>query len=230
MTVYPSGEEILIVGSLACGFAVQVGEPSQFEANVIRPSTSAFGQDAYPTAWEKAAALLHSFATTQTLVDGNKRTAWAACWLLLRLNDAVGSLQGKVDADSAEEFVLGVAAGDKDITEIADGLRRFVQPQLGHYGHLPDGFQLTSSLNEVCGVLLGNGELPDGTRLVYQYMTASDGTPLEIVLTPEQAQEFAEALLQASERNPGSSEATRVSIPVAGFVRHQDIHDFFDRM
>jgi death-on-curing protein len=75
MTVYPTSEEVLLVGSIACGFNVEVGEPAQFAANIARPATSAFGQEAFRTHWDKAAALLHSFATTQTLIDGNKRTA-----------------------------------------------------------------------------------------------------------------------------------------------------------
>lgn len=72
MTLYLRGDEILLVGSIACGFDVHVVEPAQFKANVNRPATSAFGHDAYPTLRDKAAALLHSFVTTQTLPDGNK--------------------------------------------------------------------------------------------------------------------------------------------------------------
>lgn len=140
MTLYLRGDEILLVGSIACGFDVHVVEPAQFKANVNRPATSAFGHDAYPTLWDKAAALLHSFATTQTLLDGNKRTAWAASWLFLGLNDVVGPHQGSVDADLAETLVLGVAAGDKEIPEISDCLQQFVHPQLGRHDHLPDGF------------------------------------------------------------------------------------------
>jgi len=48
------------------------------EAAVLRPQSSAFGEDAYPTIHEKAAALLHSLARNHPFVDGNKRTALAA--------------------------------------------------------------------------------------------------------------------------------------------------------
>jgi death on curing protein len=48
-----------------------------------RPRTSAFGDDAYPTFVEKAAAVMHSVARNHALVDGNKRLAWSAtaCFL-----------------------------------------------------------------------------------------------------------------------------------------------------
>lgn len=55
-------------------------------AGVIRPQTSAFGEDAYPLLHDKAAALLHSLARTQPFVDGNKRTALAALEAFLNLN------------------------------------------------------------------------------------------------------------------------------------------------
>lgn len=48
------------------------------QSAVFRPQTSAFGEDAYPTIHEKAAALLHSLARNHPFIDGNKRTAWAA--------------------------------------------------------------------------------------------------------------------------------------------------------
>ncbi|MFZ2237983.1 MAG: Fic family protein [Gordonia amarae] len=223
MTIYPSGEEILIVGSIACGSQVVVGEQGQFEANVNRPATSAFGADAYPTAWDKAGALLHAFATTQCLLDGNKRTAWASAWLLLRLNTAVGTLVGSVDPEAAEGFVLRVAAGSVDVPEIADCLRGFAHPQLGISGKLPDGFRLTTPLEDVDGMLIGQGSLPDNTELIYLYMTAQDGTPSEMLFTPEQARETArvfERIADGDVNDPGT-----LQLAVSAYVRHHDLHD-----
>lgn len=222
MTVYLTGDEILIAGSIACEKQVAIRDAAQFEANVNRPSTTAFKQEAFPTAWDKAAALLHSFATTQALVDGNKRTAWASAWLFLRLNNAVGSLEKEVNADEAERFVEAIAAGEKEIPEIADGLRRFVRHQLGSYGSFPDGFQLTGPLIEIGDLLIGNGVLPDGTPLVYTYMTTSNNTPWEMVFTPEEARIFAEALISVHEAK-ATAERT-IKVPVSGILHHQDIH------
>lgn len=48
------------------------------DSAVMRPQASAFGEDAYPTLHEKAAALLHGLARNHPFVDANKCTAWAA--------------------------------------------------------------------------------------------------------------------------------------------------------
>ena len=84
MTEFPTGVEILIAAEYACGFRPIVRDPGLFESSLVRATATIFGADAYPTVWDKAAALLHSFVTTQSLADGNKRTGWAACWLLSR--------------------------------------------------------------------------------------------------------------------------------------------------
>jgi death-on-curing protein len=80
-----------------------------------RPQTSAFGEDAYPTFAEKAAALMHSIARNHALVDGNKRLAWAATRVFCLLNGR--DLEFTVD--EAEALVLGVAMGDLDVPVLA---------------------------------------------------------------------------------------------------------------
>lgn len=84
-----------------------------------RPRTSVFGRDAYPSLAAKAAALLHSLARNHALVDGNKRLAWAATRVFCLLN-------GKnltYEIDDAETVVLAVAAGDRDVPELAEWIR-----------------------------------------------------------------------------------------------------------
>jgi len=93
---------------------------------VQRPRSSAFGEDAYPGLYEKAAALLHSIAGNHSLVDGNKRTGWAAAMVFLDLNGL--RLMERLDEDKAEAFVLDVAQSRLEIHEIADILASFVEP------------------------------------------------------------------------------------------------------
>lgn len=71
-----------------------------------RPRVSAFGDDAYPTVHDKAAALLHAVARNHALVDGNKRLALAATLAFLGIN----GLRLTLDNDGAYE--LAVAAGE----------------------------------------------------------------------------------------------------------------------
>ncbi|HEV2058212.1 MAG TPA: Fic family protein [Solirubrobacteraceae bacterium] len=80
-----------------------------------RPQTTVFGEDAYPTFADKAAALMHSIARNHALVDGNKRLAWSATRVFCLLNgrDIVFGV------DEAEALVLALAQGDADVPEIA---------------------------------------------------------------------------------------------------------------
>lgn len=56
------------------------------ESAAGRPFHSAFGQDAYPTLVEKAAALFHSLIANHPFHDGNKRTAVLAFEMFLAAN------------------------------------------------------------------------------------------------------------------------------------------------
>jgi death on curing protein len=91
---------------------------------VARPQTSVFGEDAYPTLFEKAAALLHSVSSNHSLVDGNKRTGWASAIVFLDINGH--PLKAPLDEDAAEEFVLAAAQSQLSNPEITSRLRLFI--------------------------------------------------------------------------------------------------------
>lgn len=94
------------------------------ESACMRPQATAFGEDAYPSIWEKAAALLQSVARNHAFVGGSKRTAWMAAVTFLRANGH--PLDEPLDEDAAEEFVLAVATGSvEDVTVIAGELVKF---------------------------------------------------------------------------------------------------------
>jgi death-on-curing protein len=90
---------------------------------VGRPQTTVFGEDAYASLAEKAAALMHSVARNHALVDGNKRLAWAATRVFCLLNGR--DLEYTVD--DAEAIVLGVATGDLDVPELAASIREHLR-------------------------------------------------------------------------------------------------------
>lgn len=89
------------------------------ESAVARPRTTVFGEDAYPTVFDKAAALLHSLCKNHALVDGNKRIAWLAADVFLRINDIVAV----ADDDDVFDLVMAVADGSADLAEITEALR-----------------------------------------------------------------------------------------------------------
>jgi death-on-curing protein len=91
---------------------------------VHRPRASVLGQDAYPDVLTKAAALLHSLARNQPLVDGNKRLAWLATYVF----GAKNGIELDPDDDAAYELVVAVAAGSLDeVGAIAEVLRPFAR-------------------------------------------------------------------------------------------------------
>ena len=86
-----------------------------------RPQTTAFGEDAYPDLWTKAAALLQSILKNHALVDGNKRLGWLATATFLEIN---GISVTHVANDAVYDFVIAVAVGHEDVDEIAAALRQ----------------------------------------------------------------------------------------------------------
>jgi len=89
-------------------------------AAAARPQASAFGSDAYPDTWTKAAALLQSVANNHALIDGNKRLGWLATAVFLELNGA--SVTAALN-DDVYRLVMRVAEEEVPVEEIADRLR-----------------------------------------------------------------------------------------------------------
>ncbi len=117
--------ELLHVAGRATGIEVQVRDHGLLASAAARPQAKAFGQDAYPSLEEKAAALLHSLARNHALVDGNKRLALAGLIAFLGVNGRVLTWSN----DEAYDIVIAVASGELDeVAEIADHLRRGTSP------------------------------------------------------------------------------------------------------
>lgn len=95
------------------------------QSALARPRASVFGDDAYPTIHQKAAALLQSMATNHALADGNKRAAWAATRLFYGLNDCA------ITATEDQRFALIIAVATREldtVATIADALSRIAHP------------------------------------------------------------------------------------------------------
>lgn len=124
MTVFLDRDDVLVAAAAALGTQPAVADYGLLDSAVARPRATAFGLDAYPTLLTKAAALMQSLARNHSLVDGNKRTAWAAAWTFLTVNGT--ELSSGFDIDAAELLALGVATGTEDSVEaIAEALGGF---------------------------------------------------------------------------------------------------------
>jgi death on curing protein len=125
VTEYLDLDDLLAAADAAVGSRADVRDVGLLQAAVARPQATAFGEEAYPTLDEKAAALLQSIVAGHPLVDGNKRLGWIAIRLFYRLNDA----DVRPTPDEAFDLVVSVASGDRrDVTEIAATLARWRTP------------------------------------------------------------------------------------------------------
>jgi death-on-curing protein len=111
---YLTAEDLVVLAEAVLGQPPVIRDPGLLAAAAARPSTVVFGQVAYPSLVGKAAALLFSICQNHTLLDGNKRLAWAAAVTFLALN---GVPVPDIDVDAAESFMLSVADGR--LTEVA---------------------------------------------------------------------------------------------------------------
>lgn len=117
MTDYLSLEDLLEIAAAIIP-SVQVRDLGLLASAAARPRTSVFGDDAYPSLTEKAAAICHSVVRNHALVDGNKRLAWSATRVFLLINGH----DIAYDIDDAEELILGAARGELDAPAIATDL------------------------------------------------------------------------------------------------------------
>ncbi|QDB74537.1 hypothetical protein SEA_MELBA_33 [Gordonia phage Melba] len=118
--VYLTVEQIIRINADQDG-GVGVVDRAGIEASAARPGSGAFGSEAFPTIWEKAAAYVHGFATTQYFSDGNKRTAWLSAIAFLSIN---GRELPEVPEIEAETFVQAVAQKVFDTEDEPDATLR----------------------------------------------------------------------------------------------------------
>ena len=88
------------------------------------PRATFDGELLHPTLAEMAAAYLFHDCQSHSFLDGNKRTALAACLAFLWLAD----LEVVADPDELTELVLGVARGEVAKADVAVFLRAPFRP------------------------------------------------------------------------------------------------------
>jgi death-on-curing protein len=119
-------EDLLHVAERALGMAPVVRDHGLLESALGRPQATAFGEDAYASIHEKAAALLHSLARNHALVDGNKRLALAGTIAFYGMNGFRLTLSNH----EAYDLVMSVATGELDeVRAIASELERGTAPR-----------------------------------------------------------------------------------------------------
>ncbi len=124
--IYLSYDDLMKVASRVIGSQPLVRDHGLLEAAAFRPQASVFGADAYPTLWDKAAAMMESLARNHPLVDGNKRLALAGTVVFLGMN----GLRLTMNNDEAYDFTIKVSTGEfESVAAIATVLREFTEPR-----------------------------------------------------------------------------------------------------
>ncbi len=119
MTEYLTLDDLLAAAHAHLGHPAEVGDYGLLESALARPQATVFGEDAYSTIHEKAAALLQSLAANHALIDANKRTAFVATLLFYELN----GYHVSAAEDELFDLVIGVATRKLDtVTKIASKL------------------------------------------------------------------------------------------------------------
>lgn len=106
------------------GEQIGVKEPGLLESAVHRPQSSAFGEEAYPTVFEKAAALFESLGQNHPFHNANKRTAFTALVIFLRYQ----GFHFKMDTKKAEDFTVDMVNHPFDLQQSASVIEAHCVP------------------------------------------------------------------------------------------------------
>ena len=109
----------------AHGGAAGIRDETLLESAVAAPQASMMGQPLISDPIEIAAAYLFYICKNHAFVDGNKRTALAACLVFLEENGLLPDR--KLPVDDWEQFVLDVAASKIDRDATTSRLRKLLK-------------------------------------------------------------------------------------------------------
>jgi len=122
---YLSVEEVIAINvamiqRYSSGEQIGVREVGLLESAVLRRKSSAFGEDANPTVYEKSAVLFASLGQNHPFHNANKRTAFTSTVIFLRYN----GLQFKMDTKYAEDLTVDVVNHKYEFEELAEVIKK----------------------------------------------------------------------------------------------------------
>ena len=118
-------KEIHVEVLAAHGGARGIRDEALLESAVAAPQATMMGQPLLSDPVEIGAAYLFYLCRNRAFVDGNKRTALAACLVFLESNDLLPNT--KLPIDDWEAFVLDIAASRLDRDQTTTGLRKLLK-------------------------------------------------------------------------------------------------------
>lgn len=111
---------VAVIQKYSPGEHIGVKDGNLLESAVLRPQSSAFGDDAYKTIYNKAAALYELLGQNHPFQNANKRTAFTALIIFLRYNGYHFMMEKK----AAEDFTVDMVNHKYSFSEIADTVKK----------------------------------------------------------------------------------------------------------
>lgn len=115
-------EQILQLHSLVIqktGGSDGVRDMGRLQSAVATQQQEVFGQELYPSLYDKAAALIRAIIADHAFVDGNKRTGMLAGLTLMEVN----GVRSKITEGALEDFAVQVAVEHMEVVAIAEWLQ-----------------------------------------------------------------------------------------------------------
>ena len=126
MIVYLTLEDLIAIAGHAVACEPSMRDVGLLESAAARPRATVFGADAYPSVFEKAAALCESLVCNHALVDGNKRLGWLATWVFCDMNGIVLN----PSQEEVVDLIVSVADGTlRDVPALAARLQALPRDQ-----------------------------------------------------------------------------------------------------
>lgn len=122
---YPTVKEIIHMNhwqilSFSPSEQIGVKDTGLLESAINRPKQSVLGEDAYPTIYDKGAALFQSLVLKHPFYNANKRTALMALHYFLEKN---GRELNTTDKEM-EDFTVSIATDHLDIETISRWIKK----------------------------------------------------------------------------------------------------------
>lgn len=97
------------------GGLVGIRDINLLHSAIETPKLAVFGQELYPSVYDKAATYLYLITRNHPFTDGNKRTAYVSALVFLEGNN----VKNKFKNDDLERIIIEVAKGGKDKESLA---------------------------------------------------------------------------------------------------------------
>lgn len=110
MTEYLTVEQVIEIHEEMLhryGGLAGIRDANLLQSSVFLPQTCAFGQELYPTIYDKAAAYIFFIVRNHPFIDGNKRTGYLAGIIFLKANN----IDLMFKKEDLEDIVVDIAKG-----------------------------------------------------------------------------------------------------------------------